>query len=249
MGQDALTLQKAEAFAQIAAAIAVTGFVDESVFCKQETVSQPTEEKPEVSTKKASLERKPEPKKVVGTAKIEAPVQPTPEPVPAWLTSKEFAELKELEKEPADKHAERMDYLLNTYGSKQMKDLPAETFNYFHLEIREMKLMKYYLGTWKADPDRWRIKAATEISNNRTTEVNELTVEEYLKKLIPAIGHLNYLLSFTEDQRPELMDVINEVSNHSVKKLEDLRFQTVQYIRIGVDKKIDGTFDDVEKVS
>ena len=247
MGQDALTLQKAEAFAHIATAIAATGFVDASIFDKQESVSKPIEEKPETPTKKASLERKPEPKKVVGTAKVEVPVPPAP--APAWLNSQEFAELKELGKEPEDKHAERMNYLLETYGSKQMKELPAETFNYFHLEIREMKLMKYYLGTWNADPDRWRIKAATEISNNRTTEINELTVEEYLKKLIPAIGHLNYLLSFTPDQRAELMDVINEVSNHSVKKLEDLRFQTVAFIRIGVDKKIDGTFDDVEKVS
>lgn len=249
MGQDALTLQKAEVFAHIAAAIAATGWVNENVF--EEGISAPTTTT--VSTGKASLERKPEPKKVVGTTKPEdmpKPIAPAvPEPVPEWLTSAEFATLKELENEPADKKTARIDYLLKAYGSKLMKDMTPETFNYFHLEIREMNLMKYYLGTWNADPDRWRIKAATEISNNRTTEVNELTVEEYLTKLIPAVGHLNYLLSFDADQHEELLQVMNQVSKGTIKKLDDIRFRNIDFIRISVDSVIDGTFDEIAKVS
>ena len=244
MGQDALTLQKAEVFAQIASAIAATGFVTEAAGTEA-PVKTVTGTAP---IGKASLERKPEPKKVTGTVDT-APDTPVGNPVPAWLDSEEFLTLKELEKEPADKKTERIEYLLKTYGTKKMKDLPAETFNYFHLEIREMNLMKHYLGTWKEDPDRWRIKAATEISNNRVTEINELTVEEYLTKLIPAIGHLNYILSFSVDQHAELLNVLNQVSKGTVKKLDDLRFRNIEFIRISVDSVIDGTFDDIEKVS
>lgn len=244
MGQDSLTLQKAEVFAKIAAAIAATGAVDPSVF-------EETKEKVEATTGKASLERKPAPKKVVGTAKVEtqAAPEPEPKPVPEWLTSQEFAVLKELENEPADKKAARLDYLIGTYGSKPMKELPPETFAYFHLEKRELDLMKYYLGTWNADPERWTIKAATEISDNRVTTIGELTVEEYLTKLIPAVGNLVYLLSFEEDQHAELLNVMNQVSKGTVKKLDDLRFRTIEFIRISVDSVIDGTYEDIAKVS
>ena len=248
MGQDALTLQKAEVFAKIATAIATTGFVEASVFETNET-----EVKTAPAAGKASLERKPEPKKVVGTVKPEdmpktaAPV--APEPAPEWLTSTEFMALKDAEKEPADKKAARLDYLVRTYGSTHMKDLPPETFNFFHLELDVMDMMKGWLNKWKADVDRWRIKAATEISNNRTTEINELTVEEYLTKLIPAVNHLNYLLSFGPEQRDDLMQVLGQVSKGTIKKLDDIRFRNIDFVRISVDSVIDGTYEEIEKVS
>ena len=251
VGQDALTLQKAEVFAHIAAAIAATGLVTEDVF--QEEGLNPIPVTSPAPTGKASLERKPEPKKVVGTTKPEDMPKPvastTSAPVPEWLNSTEFINMKDPEKEPADKKAERMDYLLKVYGTQKMKDLPPETFGFFHFEIDTMNTMKEWLNTWKADPDRWRIKAATEISNNRTTEVNELTVEEYLTKLIPAVTHLNYLLSFGPDQSDDLMQVLGQVSKGTIKKLDDIRFRNIDFIRISVDSVIDGTFDEIAKVS
>jgi len=249
VGQDALALQKAEVFAKIAAAIAATGFVTEDAFA--EAGPEPADTK---ATGKASLERKPEPKKVVvGTTKPEEmpkPITPAaPETVPEWLDSDAFVTLKELENEPADKKQERLDYLKKVYGPTLMKDLPQETFNYFHLEKRELDLMKYWLGTWKADVERWLIKAATEVSNNRVTTIGELTVEEYLTKLIPAIGHMNYLLSCEEDQRADMLQVLNQISKGSVKKLDDLRFRNIKFLRISFDSFINGTFDEIEKVS
>lgn len=244
MGQDALTLQKAEVFAKIAAAVAATGFVTEDVFVTNETAAV---------TGKESLERKPGPKKVVvGTTKPEDMPKPVsqfvPEPAPAWLTSEEFNMLKELGSEPADKKAERIKYLLKNYGSKQMKELAPEIFPYFHLEGGELESMKCFLEEWNADVDRWKIKAATEISRNRTTAIGELTVEEYLTKLIPAVGHLNYLLSFGPDQYDDLLQAMNRVSK-DIKKLDDLRFINIDFVRKGVDSVIDGTFDEIEKVS
>lgn len=250
MGQDALTLQKAEVFAHIASAIASTGFVEASVFETQDVV--PAKEELETIVKeepkgKASLERKPEPKKVVGTAKIEVPTPPAP--TPEWLSSKEFMSLHDLSEESEENRKARVDYLIQNYGDKPMRSLPTETFAYFHLEKQELDNMKYYLSIWKEDAEQWMIKAASEISKNRVTSIGELTVEEYLKKLIPAVWNLNYILSFEEDQHDELMAVLSKVSKGTVQKIGDLYFPSIEFIRMSVDKVIDGTYDDIEKVS
>lgn len=249
VGQDALTLQKAEVFAKIATAIAATGFVEASIFEEENTAPEPRKVTGQAPTGKASLERTPEPKKVVGTAKVEVPAAPDPEPVPEWLDSKEFAALEHIYDEPDVQKDIRIQYLLKTYGPKQMKQLPPEVFPYFHLEGNELKDMKYYLTTWNEDPEKWTIKAATEISNNCVTAISDLTVEDYLTKLMPAVYHMNYILSFEKDQHAELLRVLGQVSKGTVKKIDDLRFRNIEFIHVAVDSVIDGTFDEIEKVS
>ena len=234
MGQDELTLHKASVFAQIAAAIAATGHVEVTVFNENESTAKPTG--------KASLERKPEPKKVTA----QEPDRHTD--AKEYLAGAEYKAVKNLEDEPADKHAIRYAYLTDIYGSKMMKELPEEAYGYFCPEKRVIDVFKYYLEQWHADVDKWIVKVATESSHDRVTTIAELTVEEYLNTLMPAMLHLNYVLSFAQDQEA-LLDVLNRVSRGQVKKLDDLRLRNIKFIRTAVDSVLNGTFDDIEKVS
>ena len=232
MGQDELTLHKASVFAQIATAIAATGHVEVTVFNENGTDTNG----------KASLERKPEPKKAT------TPESDRHADAKEYLASAEYKDLKNLEDEQADKHAIRYAYLTDTYGSKMMKELPEEAYGYFCPEKRTIDVFKYYLGQWNADVDKWIIKVATESSHDRVTTIAELTVEEYLNVLMPAMLHLNYVLSFAQDQEA-LLEVLNRVSRGQVKKLDDLRLRNIKFIRTAVDSVLNGTFDDIEKVS
>ena len=251
VGKDELTLHKAAVFAQIAQAIAATGLVNEGAFGESmapepeiEKEESKTEPKKVVGTAKASLERKPEPKKVVGTA-------PKPEPkpeLPAYLTSEEFKALKELEEENPDKHAERYKYLTGTYGNTAMRKLPEEAYAYFCPEKHAIDVFKYYLGQWKADVEQWTVKVATEASDGRATTIADLTVDEYLNKLMPAMLHLNYILSYAQDQAA-MMDILKQVSRGQIKKLDDLRLRNIDFIHTAVDSVLNGTFDEIEKVS
>ena len=106
-----------------------------------------------------------------------------------------------------------------------------------------MNDFRKYLASWGADENAWMTKVAAEASKNRATGIGELTVTEYLDTLIPALFHVNYILSFTKDQRAELMDVLAMVTKGDVKKIEDIRLGAASFIHMSVDSVIDGTWD------
>lgn len=243
MGQDEVTLRKAGVFAQIAAAIAATGLVEANVFGEPVKASEIKEESKKV-TGKESLERKPEPKKVTGTA----PKSETKNEPPIYLTSDEFKNLKTLEEEADFRHTERYEYLTKAYGDKTMRQLPEEAYAYFAPEKHTIDVFKYYLSQWKADADKWTVKVATESSDNRATEIADLTVDEYLNKLMPAMLHLNYILSYAQDQ-DAMLDILKQVSKGQIKKLEDIRLRNIDFTHTAVDSVLNGTFDEIEKVS
>ena len=243
MGQDAITLQKANVFAQIAAAIAATGYVEQHAF--SEAAPEPTEEKqtPNVVsmpaartvTGKASLERTVPPKKELA--------QDPDSEVKAYLTSDAFKALENVSKEAKEKRELRYAYLKKEYGSLKMSQLPQEAFPYVVPEKGIMNDFRKYLASWGADENAWMTKVAAEASKNRATGIGELTVTEYLDTLIPALFHVNYILSFTKDQRAELMDVLAMVTKGDVKKIEDIRLGAASFIHMSVDSVIDGTWD------
>lgn len=250
VGQDANTLQKANVFAQIAAAIAATGYVEPHAFTEE--APEPVEEKPTPNV----VSMPATPRTVTGKASLERTVPPKKEPavdpdieVKAYLASDAFKALDNVSKEEKDKRELRYAYLKKEYGSLKMSQLPQEAFPYVVPEKGIMNDFRKYLASWNADTDVWMTKVAAEASKNRATGIGELTVTEYLDTLIPALFHVNYILSFAQDQRADLMDVLAMVSKGDVKKIEDIRLGEASFLHMSIDSVIDGTWEAMEQVS
>ena len=251
MGQDATALQKAEVFAQIAAAIAATGFVEQFAFSAAAPEPEPEKEKttPNVVSMPAA-------RTVTGKASLERTVPPKKEPaadpdaeVKAYLASDEFLSLTNVSKEVKAKREMRYAYLEKQYGSLKMSQLPQEAYPYVLPEKGIMNDFRKYLASWGADEGKWMAKVAAEASETGAASIGDLTVAEYLNTLIPALYHVDYILSFAQDQRTELLDVLKMVSKGDVKRIEDIRLKEASFLHMAIDSVIDGTWDAIEQVS
>ena len=226
IGKDSLTLQKAGVMAQIAAAIAATGFVMEDVFANG--APEPAENSSNVVTMpvrsvtgKASLERTVPPKKeepAVDAADVAAM---------EYMNSDEFAALKTVAGENREKREMRYAYLKKKYGTTKLGQLPKESWPMIAPEKGLMDEFRQFIASWKADIGQWTAKICAEASTSSATEMKDLTVTEYLDALIPSLYHVNYILSFAPEERADLLQVLD----------------------LAIDSYIDGTWEDIEKVS
>lgn len=258
VGNNEVTLLKAIAFAQIASAIASTGFVevvDSSAFASEENTQEDKKYRKSV-VGKASLKRTPNPKDETTKEEIVEEKSSEDEAAEAYINSEDFKKIESLVNYNQDSPSEtrencklRYDYLIKKFGEKKMSEVPREYFFAFKPEKGLINMVLECLTSWNADIDAWKSKIASECSESNATNFGELTVKEYLTVMMPALYHLISVIDFPEEDRTELMEALNTVSAGSVKKIEDIRMRNVDFLHVGLDKYMNGTFDDVEKVS
>ncbi len=257
IGNDEVTLLKAIAFANIANAIGSTGFVNVSEIIEEDNgvkAEQENKDNRKFVEGKASLKRTPNPKEE--TVKTEVKESEEDKKAREYIESDEFKKIENIVNYNSESPTEtrenckmRYDYLIRKFGDKKMKEVPSEYFFAFKPEKGLITTVLDCLTSWKADIEAWKTKIASECSESGATSFGDLTVTEYLNTMMPALYHLLSVIDFQEENRAELLSVLNTVSAGAVKKIEDICMRNVDFLHVGLDKYLDGTFDDVKEIS
>ena len=248
IGTEPVVIEKAQACAQIAQAIAATGFVTADAF---DGITLATTS----SAGKESLKREPAPKKAEQKTEIHVVEQPKPEVKPE--TTKQEAEVATTETvlppvppesgETKEAKDARYAWLIKNYGDIVMEKLDPKVYPYLVPEGRVNKFLAFYFEQHSMPVEDWEKYYASLISKNKHVKRSQFTIKEYLEQYIPFVDSLNYFLQFSDPN--EVNSNLEKATRGAHNNYLKLNPDNITFCRISTEAYINGTLKDFEKDS